>query len=56
LERINRGFQRRVILDSAPAGYGKTPLVSSWLLEIGDWRLNNYRLTPDQEGEEELNR
>jgi LuxR family maltose regulon positive regulatory protein len=41
LERLNRGFQRRATLISAPAGFGKTTLASSWLLEIGDWRLDN---------------
>jgi hypothetical protein len=41
LERQNRGFQRSATLISAPAGFGKTTLIGSWLLGIGDWGLDN---------------
>src|SRR5258708_23328017 len=31
LERLNEGLHRNLILISAPAGFGKTTLVSEWL-------------------------
>jgi len=33
IEQINKGLDKALILISAPAGYGKTTLVSSWLHE-----------------------
>ena len=31
LERLNEGLQRKLTLVSAPAGFGKTTLVSEWV-------------------------
>ena len=31
LERLNAGLSRKLALISAPAGFGKTTLVASWL-------------------------
>src|SRR5664279_4914456 len=33
IERLNEGLQRKLTLLSAPAGFGKTTLVSEWLLD-----------------------
>ena len=33
-EQLDRGIQRKLSLVSAPAGYGKTTLVSAWLQEV----------------------
>ena len=33
IDRLNAGSQRKLILVAAPAGYGKTTLISSWLHE-----------------------
>ena len=33
IEQLNAGSQRKLTLVSAPAGYGKTTLISSWLHE-----------------------
>jgi LuxR family maltose regulon positive regulatory protein len=32
LERLNEGLHRKLILVSAPAGFGKTTLLSEWIL------------------------
>lgn len=34
-ERLNKGLYRKLTLISAPAGYGKTTLVSEWLADCG---------------------
>jgi len=44
IERLNAGLfsARRLTLISAPAGFGKTTLVSEWIaqvLDIGDWTM-----------------
>src|SRR5713226_3335715 len=35
LERLNEGLHRKLTLISAPAGFGKTTLVSEWLAGCG---------------------
>jgi LuxR family transcriptional regulator, maltose regulon positive regulatory protein len=52
LERLNEGLHRKLILISAPAGFGKTTLVSEWL--AGGPRLAAW-LSLD-EGENDLTR
>ena len=45
IERLNAGLEDRLTLISAPAGYGKTTLVTEWLedlrFSISDFRLRN---------------
>jgi LuxR family transcriptional regulator, maltose regulon positive regulatory protein len=38
IERLNEGLHRKLTLISAPAGFGKTTLVSAWLTK---WRIEN---------------
>ncbi len=38
IERLNEGVQRKLTLISAPAGFGKTTLVSEWVAG-GDWKV-----------------
>ena len=33
IENLNKGTKRKLTLISAPAGFGKTPLLSEWLSE-----------------------
>ena len=35
VERLNAGLHHKLILISAPAGFGKTTLVSEWVQEMG---------------------
>jgi LuxR family maltose regulon positive regulatory protein len=35
IERLNAGLNRKLTLISAPAGFGKTTLVSEWVQEVG---------------------
>jgi hypothetical protein len=41
IERLNQGLDRKLTLISAPAGFGKTTLLSEWIknweLGVGDW-------------------
>jgi LuxR family maltose regulon positive regulatory protein len=34
IERLNEGLQRKLDLVSAPAGFGKTTLVSEWIAAL----------------------
>jgi LuxR family maltose regulon positive regulatory protein len=38
MERLNEGLQRKLTLVSAPAGFGKTTLISEWVHTIGAHR------------------
>ena len=37
LERLSEGLHRRLVLISAPAGFGKTTLLSEWLMARDHW-------------------
>ncbi len=55
IERLQAGMQRApsVILISAPAGFGKTTLVSEWIddcgLRIADWNTDPASINPKSE-------
>ena len=36
IEQLNRGLHRKLTLISAPAGFGKTTLITEWLISNGD--------------------
>ncbi len=36
MEKLNDGLRRKLTLISAPAGFGKTTLISSWINQIGE--------------------
>ena len=38
IERLNAGLQRKLTLVSAPAGFGKTTLLSEWIGESANQR------------------
>jgi len=42
IKKLNQGLQGKLTLISAPAGFGKTTLVSEWLsqLTIDNWQLS----------------
>ena len=42
LERLSRGLTRKLTLITAPAGYGKTTLVSAWLAQLAWLSLDEY--------------
>ena len=49
IERLNAGLHRKLTLISAPAGFGKTTLLSEWtnqILEIRDRTLNSGETSP----------
>ncbi|MBE9472386.1 MAG: hypothetical protein IMY75_09800, partial [Chloroflexi bacterium] len=49
IERLNAGLHRKLTLVSAPAGFGKTTLLSEWvnqILEIRDRRLDSGETSP----------
>jgi len=49
IERLNAGLHRKLTLISAPAGFGKTTLLSEWvnkILVIGDRRLDSGETSP----------
>src|SRR5215831_18863748 len=48
IERLNEGLQRKLTLISAPAGFGKTTLLSEWLasLEARDLGLEASKARP----------
>src|ERR1051326_6108441 len=48
LERLNEGLHRKLTLISAPAGFGKTTLVSEWVEEIDRPRARTAWLSLDE--------
>ncbi len=46
IEKINQGIKRKVVLVSAPAGFGKTTLVSQWIAQA-DMPVAWITLDPD---------
>src|SRR5262245_12457365 len=43
LARLDDGFERKLTLLSAPAGFGKTTLVASWLTNVRTFKRLNVR-------------
>src|SRR4051794_13433837 len=48
LERLNRGLDSRLMLVSAPAGFGKTTLLASWLVSTAQTQRLTAWLSLDQ--------
>src|SRR5213080_4423014 len=48
IERLNEGLYRKLILISAPAGFGKTTLVSEWVEGIERPRARTAWLSLDE--------
>lgn len=44
INRLDEGLRRKLILVSAPAGFGKTTLIASWLHRLGDRDQNPPRV------------
>jgi len=44
IEQLNIGLQRKLTLVSAPAGFGKTTLVTDWLQTVGDNLLSPFHV------------
>jgi len=42
IERLNDGLDRKLTLLSAPAGFGKTNLVSHWLEQLGEKSIRYF--------------
>lgn len=43
LDQLNAGLHRKLTLVSAPAGFGKTTLISSWLNQINQLPVTNHQ-------------
>jgi LuxR family transcriptional regulator, maltose regulon positive regulatory protein len=49
VERLNEGVQRKLTLISAPAGFGKTTLLSEWVAsQSTEYRAPSTELTPSE--------
>jgi ATP/maltotriose-dependent transcriptional regulator MalT len=43
VEQLNEGLHKKLTLISAPAGFGKTTLVSEWVAQTAPESQNGYR-------------
>ena len=48
IKKLNEGLHHKLTLISAPAGFGKTTLVSDWIasMQLDGEKVANYRVTP----------